>query len=196
MLGSLNYQYATVCTALLSAPLNLPEPAVLPVFLSRILDRAVKSPSTDSIRPIYTILCGLAPDWLDGLPTDIVVHLQDQLTKLIVVPGSEHHSANLICLAVLAKLASVKTETSLSSKRPLSIDGRSSPLNASLNNAGLSRGSVDRYSSARQFFTAKRSAKTVGLVTLKGLDLGVIHVSSVLTPFTSHSSLFSRLHLD
>ena len=195
MWGSLNYQYATTCTALLSAPLHLPEPAILPTFLSRVLDRAVTSPSADSIRPIHTILCGLAPDWLGDLPTEIVVHLQDQLTKLIVVPGSEHHSANLICLAVLAKLASVKTESSLSSKRPLSIDGRSSPLNASLNSIELSRGSVDRYSSARQFFTAKRSAKTVGLVTLKGLDLTFIHLSSVLTLSTSHSSLFSRLPL-
>lgn len=160
------HKYATTCTALLSAPLNVPEPAILSAFIIKLLDKAVRSPSADSIRLIYNLFCGLALDFLDTLPIDLLVRLQDELIKILRVPETDDHSANLICLAILARLKPVESAVPMGDRSSAS-DCRSSPLEPSSGNSEPVLKPVDRYSSARQFFTAKRSAKTLDLVTLK-----------------------------
>lgn len=163
-------QYATTCTALLSAPLKVPEPAILPTFITKLLDNAVRSPSTDSIRLIYHLFCGLTFEYVDKLPIDLLVRLQDQLIKTLSVPEADDYSANLICLAILAKLKSVESTIPVAWDRSSVLEGRSSPLDANPSNSESAPKPLDRYSSARQFFTAKRSAKTLDLVTLKGFS--------------------------
>ncbi|MCJ1464651.1 hypothetical protein MMC07_003264 [Pseudocyphellaria aurata] len=160
------HKYATTCTALLSAPLDVPEPASLSDFITTLLDKVVRSPSADTIRLIYDLFCGLTLDFLDTLPIDLLVRLQDQLIKILRIPDAEDHFASLICLAILAKLKSVESTIPLT--RDISWpDCRSSPPDDDSSKSKSFLKPVDRYSSARQFFTVKRSAKTLDLVTLK-----------------------------
>lgn len=174
----------------------MPEPAILSAFIIKLLDKAVQSPSADSIRLIYNLFCGLALDFLDTLPIDLLVRLQDQLIKILRVPEADDHSANLICLAILAKLKSVESAVPMGDRSSAS-DCRSSPLELSSGNSEQVLKPVDRYSSARQFFTAKRSAKTLDLVTLKGFfSSGFITTKQGLILRSSHSGLFAELHLE
>lgn len=149
----------------------MPEPAILSAFITKILDKAVRSPSADSIRLIYNLFCGLTLDFLDTLPIGLLVRLQDHLIKMLRVPEVDDHFANLICLATLAKLKAVESTITVAGDRSSVSDCRSSPLDASSSNSEPVSKPVDRYSSARQFFTGKRSAKTLDLVTLKGFFL-------------------------
>lgn len=146
----------------------MPEPTILSAFITKLLDKAVQSPSADSIRLIYNLFCGLTLDFLDTMPIDLLVRLQDQLIKILRIPEADDHSTNLICLAILAKLKSVESSVPAAEDQSSVSDCRSLPVDASLGNSEPVLKPVDRYSSARQFFTAKRSAKTLDLVTLKG----------------------------
>lgn len=91
---------------------------------------------------------------------------------MLRVPEADDHSANLICLATLAKLKAVESTVAVAEDPSSVSDCKSSPLDASSSNSEPVSKPVDRYSSARQFFTAKRSAKTLDLVTLKGFFSG------------------------
>lgn len=145
----------------------MPEPAILSDFITTLLDKVVRSPSADSIRIIYNLFCGLTLDFLDTLPVDLLLRLQDQLIKILRIPDPDDHFASLICLAILAKLKSVDSAIPMTGDRSSS-DCRSSPLDAGSSKSESCLKPVDIYSSARQFFTVKRSAKTLDLVTLKG----------------------------
>lgn len=148
--------------------MNVPEPATLPAFLTKLLDQAVQVASVDSVRFIYEVFSGLTLDWLDNLPIDLVTRLQDQLVNILRAPGIGNESPNLMCLAVLAKLASVDSTVYGSDQTSISTN-LSSPLDPSSGTYIPARKKRDTYSHARQFFTAKRSGKTLDLVMLKGL---------------------------
>ena len=154
-------QYSTTCTSLLSAPLlQVPIPAAIALFLQTLLERGVQAPTAESIRPIYSILSGVGFNFLDVLPLDIVNRFQSQLIKILKSLEVEDHSANLICLAILANIALREITNSTAS------DGSSMADATSSRNQDVTH-SMERYQPARQFFTAKRASKTLDLVVLK-----------------------------
>lgn len=153
-------QYATICTSLLCTDLQVPAPAAVAPFLQSFLEKAVQAPSAENIRPIYSILSGVGFGFLDILASETVNHFQLQLIKILKGLEVEDHSASLICLAILANLATREITSSTAS------DGLTSPDATSTRNQDVSE-SNDRYHPARQFFTAKRASKTLDLVVLK-----------------------------
>ena len=173
----------------------MPGPAILSAFIIKVLDKVVQSPSADPIKLIYNIFCGLTLDVLDTLPIDLLARLQDQLIKLLRVPEVDDHSANLICLAILAKLKSLESTVSVAGGRSSASDCRSTSLDAISSDGQPILKPIDRYSSTRQFFTAKRSAKTLDLVTLKGSSFGSV-LSKGLIVESSHLGLFTEQHIE
>ena len=153
-------QYLTTCTSLLTAPLQVPVPSALASFLQKLVERGVQAPTAENIRPIYSTLSSVGFSFLDILPLEIVVRLQSQLIKILKGLEVEDHSANLICLAVLANIASLDTASSIQSDR-LCMPDATSPRGQDVPQPN------DRYQPARQFFTAKRASKTLDLVVLK-----------------------------
>lgn len=147
----------------------MPEPTILSAFVTKLLDKAVRSPSAEFIRLIYKIFGGLTLDFLDTLPVNLLIGLQDHLIRILRVPETDDHSANLICLAILAKIKSMGSTISVVGYQSSVLDCTSSPLDASSSNSKPVFKPIDRYSPAGQFFMAKRSAKTLDLVTLKGI---------------------------
>ncbi len=124
------------------------------------MERGVQAPSAENIRPLYSILSGIGFNFLDILPLEIVNRFQSQLIKILKSLEVEDHSANLICLAILANVASQAVMNSTAS------DGSCMP-NATSSRIQDEPPSSDRYQSSRQFFTAKRASKTLDLVVLK-----------------------------
>lgn len=176
--------------------MKIPEPAILPAFITKLLDQAVRVFSADSIRSIYVVFSGLTLDWLDTLPIDLLNRLQDQLVNILRAPGTGDQSPNLICLAILAKLASVESTICISDQQS-TLNNRSSPVDASSINDEPARKPVHKYSHARQFFTAKRSGKTLDLVMLKGLYfLWQRMIEQTLIVDLSYSGVFSQRHFD
>lgn len=138
----------------------MPAPAAVASFLQKLLEKAVQAPSAETIRPIYSILSGVGYSFLDILPLETVNRFQLQLIQILKGLEVEEHSANLICLAILANLAAREITGSTAS------DALSLPDATSTRNQDVSE-SNDRYHAARQFFTAKRASKTLDLVVLK-----------------------------
>jgi len=138
----------------------VPTSAAVASFLQKLLEKAVQAPSTKNIRPIYSILSGVGFSFLDILPLETVNRFQLQLIKILKGLEVEDHSANLICLAILANLATREiTDSTVSDE--LSILDATSTRNHDVSELN------DRYHAARQFFTAKRASKTLDLVVLK-----------------------------
>ena len=132
----------------------MPLPATIVSFLQELLQRGVQSPLAENIRPIYSVLSGVGFNILDILPLDIVDRLQSQLLKILKSLEVEDHSANVLCLAILAKVALTSSDTwympdATSSRNEVAAESR------------------DRYDAARQFFTIKRASKTLDLIALK-----------------------------
>ncbi len=138
----------------------MPTPAALASFLQELLGRAVQAPSAGNIRPIYSILSSVGFNFLDILPLETVNRFQLQLIKILKGLEVEDHSANLICLAILANVALQEIEDSTA------LDGLSVPNATSTRNEDVPE-SHDRYQPAQQLFTAKRASKTLDLVVLK-----------------------------
>ena len=153
-------QYSTTCTSLMTAPLQVPIPSTVASFLQRLLERAVQAPTAENVRPIYLTLSGVGFNFLEILPLEIVARFQSQLIKILKDLEVEDYSANLICLAVLANVASLDIVDSTK------LDGSCMPDATSSKNQDVPQPS-DRYQPARQFFTAKRASKTLDLVVLK-----------------------------
>lgn len=145
--------------------MDVPEPAILPAFIIKLLDRAVQAPSISSIRPIYVVFKGLRLELHGNLSINLLVLLQDELIKMLKNLEAGDHSANLICLAILGKIASTDFPHPMPLDWPTAVDDRSS---SSTNPGEVVQKSVESFGSARQFFTTKRSAKTLDLVSLKG----------------------------
>lgn len=141
------------------------EPTILPRLLTTLLHKAVREPSASNIRSIYGVVSGPKFHLLHTMTPDLLIELQEQLLKTLLALEAADHSANLLCLAILAKLASAESR-SLETMEPSSwSDTNSSP------EPGASKGSVSAAvassSAAKHFFTTKRGSKTLDLVVLK-----------------------------
>ena len=126
---------------MLSSPNDLAVPSTLPPFLERVLAKAVYDSSAEAIRPLHSVLSALGPCQIDGFPLDLVSQLQDKLMQILKGLDVENHSANLLCLAVLAKLSS----------RPIA--GSPSETHCLL--------------PAKHFFAVRRASKTLDHIVLK-----------------------------
>ncbi|MCJ1393865.1 hypothetical protein MMC18_006741 [Xylographa bjoerkii] len=162
---------------MLSTPLpaDYPVPAALPAFVLQVLEEAVRSPGAATLGPLYTIIKGVGADLLQIVPPLKLIHLQDQLIKLL--RNFDDHKVNLLCLAIFALLCSdrlvwpVGDDTSQASQTPkASAVGRSE----------------DVCGAARLFFTSK-AQKTLELVVLRA----IMSCSSSMTPSDAISSLMS-----
>ncbi len=141
------------------------EPAILPRFLSTLLNKAVREPTASNIRSIYGVVSGPKFDLLRMMTPDLLMELQEQLLKILLALEAADHSANLLCLAILAKLASAESQNLATPGRPLwsetNIPPQACPSNRPASVA------VATCSAAKHFFTAKRGSKTLDLVVLK-----------------------------
>ena len=135
-----------------SDSIQIPEPAILPNFVSRLFDKALENPSTETIRPIYSVISGLTFEILEVLQANLLTRLQDQLIAILRVLKLDDHSANILCLAIIAKLASM----------PQSQEQEFHGVN-------IVEKPVDKYHTSRQFFSSKRASKTIELTVLKAI---------------------------
>ena len=120
----------------------------------QLLNTAVQKPSAGSLRPLYLTLKGAGSGILGILPLTRLLSLQEQLVSLL--RGLDDHSATLLCLAIFASL-----HTDLQSKADSLPSQQSEPCITS-----ASAQFQDIYSTACQFFGAKKAHKTVDLVVL------------------------------
>lgn len=147
---------------LLSTPLPVAVPASILPFLLELLDKASKTPSADTIRPIYRILSGVGSHLLDAIPSKFVTRLQEQFKKLLQSVGAQNHMTYMFCLAVLAVMASGQSRTSTLQDGPSSL--------ATIHQTS----SVEQSKTcdiARQYFTSKMAGKTLDVVILKVIFL-------------------------
>lgn len=156
MLALLNQvQYGPVCTALLSTQLDVPIPAALPAFLGHVLARAVVNPSAETIRPVYLILSSVGCVELWALSQSLVTCLQEQLKQILCgsLPVDAHH-AKMLCLAVLAKLASTEALSSYDGKNWSSTDTSCKGVEYQ----------GDHFKPARKYFRTEKASKTLDMV--------------------------------
>lgn len=132
-------------------------PISITPFLASHLDKALETPSTHTIGPIFKILSGIGSHLLDALPSDLVARLQEQFKKLLQTVGTQQHMTDLVCLAVLAVMASSQSSSSTSQDE---LPSRITVHEASTVNQ------MRRCNEARQYLS-KRAAKTLDLVVLK-----------------------------
>lgn len=136
----------------MSTPLKTAIPSRSGSLLRSLVARSADKSSAGTIRPLYRILSGLGSEYLDDLPFQIIESLQNQLTKALKM--ADGHFTDVLCLAVLSRLASRATS-------------RCSSLQ-STSTSDQSPADVQQiFHSARQFFTAKRAHKTLDLVVLR-----------------------------
>lgn len=109
------------------------------------------------------VLSGATSGFLDDLPADSVIRLQDQLIRMLRGLAVEDHSSDLLCLAILAIFAFSEPP-----KSNLLLDSDSSPPLRTLSSGDrLGFTTPERYKSARQFFNTSRASKMLDLVVLK-----------------------------
>ena len=152
-------QYSVTCVALLSLPMDMAVPSKFPNFLMSLVGKAIRSPSPETTRPIYQLLSAVGTSYFDILPFDVIAHLQDRLVEVLTKMDMDHHFGDLLCLGVLAKIAS---RPRYSPKLKASDDG-SSPIEE-----GSPR-VADRYISARKLFEVKRASKTMDLAVIRAI---------------------------
>ena len=152
-------QYSATCVCLLSHPMDIAIPSKFPDLLMQLVDKAVRSLSPETIRPIYQILSAMGSSYLDILSFDVIARLQDRLVEVLTKLNLDDRSGDLLCLGVLAKLASRPCDSS--HLRIPSIP--SSPID------GSSMTVVDRYVSARKLFEDKRASKTLDLAVIRAI---------------------------
>ena len=150
-------QYAATCVALLSTPLEVAIPSNAPVFYMKCLERAVRTLSSETIRPVYLLLSGLDSIHLDIMPFDILYSLQSQIILVLSKLDSDDHLASLLCLAVLAKFSSMPGDTE-----------NSEPNIQCLPHDDIGPDSADRFLPARKFFSS-RVPKTLDLIVIKAI---------------------------
>ena len=114
-----------------------------------MIGRAAKHLSVATIKPLHSIFSALGVHYIGYLPVNLLNTLQDEMQALVRRLSLEEHLANLLCLAVLAKLSSIAPP----------LDGRPSILKE------------QNVTSAPHFFTAKHAQKTLNLIVLKTISI-------------------------
>ena len=173
--------YLKTCVAVLSKPLpdDVPPPALLRPFLQRLLDFAVESPSTSTIRGLYHTIKGIGIQSFEILPARTVVDFQNRLLEMLT--QLDDHCANLLCLAIFAIFHQ-------GSKSPTSSGTIAPSAFARTSRGGGTASGDDRYHAAHQLFT-KRAAKTLNLVVVR------VIVSSSSTTDLDKSQIIERMNL-
>ncbi len=152
-------QYSATCVCLLSHPVDVAIPSKFPDLLMQLVDKAVRSLSPETIRPIYQILSAMGSSYLDILSFDVIARLQDRLVEVLTKLNMDDRFGDLLCLGVLAKFASRPCKSS-----DLHIPNiSSSPIDRS------SMTVADRYVSARKLFEDKRAPKTLDLAVIRAI---------------------------
>ena len=152
-------QYSATCVCLLSHPVDIAIPSKFPDLLMQLVDKAVRSLSPETIRPIYQVLSAMGSSYLDILSFDVIARLQDRLVEVLTKLNMDDRSGDLLCLGVLAKFAS----------RPCNSSDLHIP---NIQSSSIGRSSmtvVDRYVSARKLFEDKRAPKTLDLAVIRAI---------------------------
>ena len=152
-------QYSATCVCLLSHPVDIAIPSKFPDLLMQLVDKAVRSLSPETIRPIYQILSAMGSSYLDILSFDVIARLQDRLVEVLTKLNMDDRFGDLLCLGVLAKFASRPRKSS-----DFHIPNiQSSPVDRN------SMAVADRYVSARKLFEDKRAPKTLDLAVIRAI---------------------------
>jgi hypothetical protein len=152
-------KYFSACISMLSAPLpeDRPLPASTAVFFLKVMETAAQTASALTIRPIYLMLAGVGPGLLDVMPEAEVMQFQDRLIRLL--RNVDDQTANLLCLAIFARLVTRLTcpssTSAMSSQEPTSLKST------------IPTERTSRYNTIEQFFNRKRAPKTLDLVVLR-----------------------------
>ena len=152
-------QYSATCVSLLSHPVDIAIPSSFPELLMQLVDKAVRSLSPETIRPIYQLLSAMGSGYLDILSFDVIARLQDRLVEVLTKLNMDERFGDLLCLGILAKFAS-RPRTSSDVYIP---NIPSSPVD------GSSMTVADRYVSARKLFEDKRAPKTLDLAVIRAI---------------------------
>ena len=152
-------QYSATCVCLLSHPVDIAIPSKFPDLLLQLVDKAVRSLSPETIRPIYQILSAMGSSYLDILSFDVIARLQNRLVEVLTKLNMDDRFGDLLCLGVLAKFASRPCNSS-DLQMPVI---QSSPVDRS------SMAVADRYVSARKLFEDKRAPKTLDLAVIRAI---------------------------
>ncbi|KAK0509858.1 hypothetical protein JMJ35_007252 [Cladonia borealis] len=152
-------KYSATCVCLLSHPVEIAIPSKFPDLLMQLVDKAVRSLSPETIRPIYQILSAMGSSYLDILSFDVIARLQDRLVEVLTKLNMDDRFGDLLCLGVLAKFAS----------RPCNPSDLQMP---NIQSSPIDRNSMavaDRYVSARKLFEDKRAPKTLDLAVIRAI---------------------------
>ena len=152
-------QYSATCVCLLSHPVDIAIPSKFPDLLMQLVDKAVRSLSPETIRPIYQILSAMGSSYLDILSFDVIARLQDRLVEVLTKLNMDDRFGDLLCLGVLAKFAS----------RPCNSSDLHTPNIPSSPIDPSSMTVADRYVSARKLFEDKRAPKTLDLAVIRAI---------------------------
>ncbi|PWY79481.1 hypothetical protein BO94DRAFT_567803 [Aspergillus sclerotioniger CBS 115572] len=142
------FEYASVCTAILSSP--LPPDFLIPACLAPFMEKSIRamgeSPCAESILPLNQICNGIrnSPGILLEIPSETMSSLQVELTKTL--RNLSDHMGNILCLATFARMASLQD------------------LNAE---EGCVRFVPSWLQNVNHFFGPKRGLKTLDLVFLR-----------------------------
>ncbi len=144
--------------SLLSTPLKVAVPSDIQGFLKKLLERAVGSLSAETIRPVYQVLSGVGPSYLNDLASDVLARFQGQLDEVLKSFDPNDPFGTLLCLAVLAMFASRS-------------DGRTGKENPANNLPSASSAVLmeltDDFSFARKYFVGKRALTTFNLAVFR-----------------------------
>lgn len=114
-------------------------PAQLPSLVLALVEAMIRSPTPDTITPLYKVISGIRENIFDILPDETMSRFQSECTRIL--RKLDDHVSSLLCLAMFAKIASADTRPS--TQRP-----------------GWLR-------SICQFFDATRGLKTLDLAFLR-----------------------------
>lgn len=131
------------------------------LFLEKLLGKALQAPSPDRLRPVYQALSGLGPDYLNELALDVSVLARFQ-GRLDEVLRKIDPNDSLLCLAVLAKLASrfnVRTGGGIDPEQ-MSFDSHDVPKDPS-----------HAFLPSRKYFDGKRGYKTLTIAVLRVISV-------------------------
>ena len=151
-------QYASTCVALLSTTLESPRPSKAPILITKCLEKAIESLSSETVRPVYLLLSGIESRSFEILPFNVLSSVQSRTIEVLSELDSDNHLGNLSCLAILARFSSRPGVI----KKSL-VNAHSSP------NDAIEPEPTDIFSPARKFFSSRKTLKILDLVVIKAI---------------------------
>ena len=127
-------------------------------MITKCLEKAIESLSSETIKPVYLLLSGVESSYFDILPFDILSTVQNRTIEVLSELDSDNHLGNLLCLAVLARFSS----------RPGVIKKSLVNVHSSPNDA-IEPEPKDVFFPARKFFSSRKALKILDLVVIKAI---------------------------